>query len=365
MFHIIIARFSGAAAWFGILCRQSVAAAFFVCLSFAVLTEASAQSPEMTRNYQRGSSLYEAGMYEAATPYFERALVLSELEFGIDSSRTGFILKNLATVQSRQGKHSLAEPLYLRALAIFEQTFGPENGLVAELVNELSMTYVEQEKYIEAEPLLARVLENLENTFGTNDPRVAVAAYNYGYASEFLGDAQKARGLYARALQIWQSQKVPDGNSVAAAEARISGLGRSQGRKAPSLAPYVPRVLTGQEPQDGAPTGAIVLRDPATRPAPAVTVAAPSVDSPDNDKAWHVQLAAFRTREAAERELKRLQAAHGPLLSEAGNLAIQEAVLAEGVFYRVGTGPLPGKAPATSLCAALKEQQQGCIVVRR
>lgn len=363
--HHFIARFSGAATHFKILCRLSGAIALILVLSFAASTQLAAQSPEMTRNFQRGSSLYEAGMYEAAAPYFEQALVLSEQEFGAESSRTGFILKNLATVHSRQGKHALAEPLYLRALSIFEQTFGPENGLVAELVNELSISYVEQEKYIQAEPLLARVLENLEATFGENDARVAVAAYNYGYASEFLGDAQKARALYVRALRIWQSQEVPDETSVAAAEARLSGLGRSQGRGEPSLAPYVPRVLPGLSPPAIEPPVAVAARDTeAAQPATGADAAIPA-DSPDAGTAWHVQLAAFRTREAAERELKRLQASFGSLLTDAGDLAIREAVLAKGVFYRVGTGPLPGKAPATTLCAALKVQQQGCIVVRR
>ena len=47
-----------------------------------------AQSEELTRNYQRGSSLFEAGMYKASTSYFVKALELSESEYGRDSSRT-------------------------------------------------------------------------------------------------------------------------------------------------------------------------------------------------------------------------------------------------------------------------------------
>lgn len=365
MFHHLFARISGAATHFRILCRRSGAIAVTLLLTVAASTQLAAQSPEMTRNFQRGSALYEAGMYEAAAPYFEQALVLSEQEFGVDSSRTGFILKNLATVHSRQGKHTLAEPLYLRALSIFEQTFGPENGLVAEVVNDLSISYVEQEKFIQAEPLLARVLENLEATFGENDSRVAVAAYNYGYASEFLGDAQKARALYVRALRIWQSQEVPDETSVAAAEARLAGLGRLQSRGEPSLAPYVPRVLPGLSPPAIEPPVSVAARDArAARTATGADAAVPAGSS-DAGAAWHVQFAAFRTREAAEHEVTRLKASFGSLLTEAGGLVIREAALPQGVFYRVGTGPLPGKAPATTLCAAVKVQQQGCIVVHR
>jgi len=320
-------------------------------------TDAFTQTPEMTRSYQRGSSLYEAGLYEAAAPYFVRALALSEQEFGANSARTGFILKNLATVYSRLGQYSAAEPLYLRALEIFERTFGPENGLVAEVVNDLSIVYVEQEKFIQAEPLLERVLGSLEQAFGADDPRVAVAAYNYGYASEFLGDSQKARDLYVRALTVWQSQKVLDSDRIAAARARLAGLGRSQERRAPSLAPYLPRLMPGQtprkEPRVAAAKGA--RTKPLLQPAN-------DTPAPNAGKGWRVQIAALKTRESAERESARLSQVHAGFLPA---LSIVEAILPKGTFYRVGTFPLPDRDAATTLCEALKARQQDCIVVRR
>jgi tetratricopeptide (TPR) repeat protein len=320
----------------------------------------SAQSAEMTRSYQRGSSLYEAGMYEAAAPYFEQALRLSEEEFGADSSRTGFILKNLATVYTRLGRFAEAEPLYQRALIIFEQTFGPENGLVSELVNDLSIVYVEQKKFIQAEPLLERIMRNLETVFGPNDSRVAIAAYNYGYASEFLGDTHKARGQYVRALQIWQSQATPDEARIASAKERLAALGRSNERKGPSLAPYLPRLLPGQT---------LPAAGPAKPETPTIVVdnsgVQPSTGATSGGKSWRIQLAAFQSRDAAEREIVRLKKAQGEILSEAGTLTIIEAALEKGTYYRVGSGPLQGKEAATSLCNALKERQQSCIVVFR
>ena len=94
----------------------------------------------------------------------------------------------------------MAEPFYIRALEIFEKTFGENSSHVAELLSDFGFSYIEQNKFIQAEPLLARVMKYLELEFGLDDPRVAVAAYNYGYAIEFLGDANKARELYARTL---------------------------------------------------------------------------------------------------------------------------------------------------------------------
>ena len=224
----------------------SVLIVFFV---IAPLEIAWAQSAALTKNYQRGSALYDAGMFEAATPYFARGLVLSEKEYGPNSTRTGFILKNLATVHAKQRKFALAEPFYIRALEIFEKTFGENSSHVAGLLSDLGFSYIEQDKFIQAEPLLARVMKYLELEFGLDDPRVAVAAYNYGYAVEFLGDADKARELYARTLQSWQSQNVPNDARIKVVQRRIHGLTRVLESQGSSLAPYLPKLLPGQATQ--------------------------------------------------------------------------------------------------------------------
>lgn len=325
-------------------------------------TPAWAQSEDLTRSYQRGSALFEAGNYKASTPYFARALALSEAEYGPNSSRTGFILKNLATVHAKQGQFAAAEPLYIRALGIFEEAFGRDHGVVAEITNELSIVYVERKRFIEAEPLLGRVLENLEKTFGPDDPRVAVAAYNFAYASEYLGDANKARIQYARALAIWQSQPIPDNDRIQVAQERIAGLTRVRGRRGPSLAPYLPRVL----PDYSARARARVQEAPSpVSGPPEVAKAAPKPRVQTAlGQPWRVQLAAFRSRESAEREAARLQTAHAALFEPVGGLKVFVAALAKGTFYRVGTGPVADRNTAAVLCKDLKAQDLPCIVVR-
>ncbi|GEM_PF-2151536 len=340
--------------------RSLVLAGFMAYVLVSTVADpVRAQSEELTRNYQRGSSLFEAGMYKASTPYFVKALELSESEYGRDSSRTAFILKNLATVYSKQGKFEEAEPLYVRALSVFEDAFGPGHGLVAEVTNELSIVYVERKRFIEAEPLLGRVLDNLEQTFGADDARVAVAAYNYGYASEFVGDANKARVLYARALQIWQSQKVPDDAQIQAVQARLAGLSRVRETRGPSLAPYLPKVLPGQvEKAPETPPKTLTEKAPPPQEAK-VAEATPS------RPAWRVQLAAFRSRAAAEKERKRLQVKLASLFDAASGLKIAEAVLAKGTFYRLVMEPYEEREAAVSLCRKLKAENQSCIVARQ
>ncbi len=342
--------------------RRWVCAALVALAIVVPARVAAPQSATLTKNYQRGSTLFEAGMYEAATPYFLRALTLSEQEYGPDSSRTGFILKNLATVYAKRQKYALAEPVFLRALTIFEETFGPNNGLVAEVVSDLSFAYVEQKKFIQAEPLLARVMNDLEVEFGPDDPRVAVAAYNYGSASEFLGDASKAREFYTHALRIWQSQSVPNDTRISAVTGRIDGLTRVGPQKGPSLAPYFPKLVPGQAEPANVP---VAVGAPSSE-LPAVAAIAPAAAPPEpGQKAWHVQLASFRDSETADRERKRLQQSFGPLFADTGRLQIVRARLAKGEFFRLGIGPMADRAAAGALCRALKARGQACFVARR
>ncbi len=342
---------------------------FAALAAIAIIVPASvawAQSATLTKNYQRGSTLFEAGMYEAAMPYFLHALALSEKEYGPKSSRTGFILKNLATVYSKQRKFALAEPIYLRALAIFEESFGRDNGLVAELVSDLSFAYVDQKKFAQAEPLLARVLGYLEAEFGPDDSRVAVAAYNYGYAREFLGDAPTAREFYARAMRLWQSQRGPNDSHIKALKGRLDGLDRLRVAKSPSLAPFEPRLLASRA--QAAPIGDSTIASDLTTASgnpEVLEVTPPQSPLAPTEKAWHVQLSSYRAPEAAERESKRLRRSFGSLFVPAGGLRVVRAQLPIGDFYRVGVGPMADHAAAITLCKTLKERDQSCFVVRR
>jgi tetratricopeptide (TPR) repeat protein len=309
---------------------------FGVLAAFAVIVTMRAawpQSAALTMNYQRGSALYKTGDFAAATPYFARALTLSEQEYGPDSSRTGHILKNLATVYAGQRKFALAEPNYGRALAIFEATQGRQDGLVAELVRDLGIAFAEQKKFAKAEPFLARTVKNLETVFGPNDSRVALAVYNQGYASEYLGDAAKAGKLYARALRVWKAQGPPDQSRIQAVKRRLKGLVRAPKTTGPSLARFL---------LNPSPSGAVRLKSPS---------------------GWHLQLAAYRGYQGAVEESRRLAKLYGSLFAPVGGLQLVQSP--KGGFHRIGVGPMANHAAADRLCRTLKARGQACIVVRR
>ena len=76
-----------------------------------------------------------------------------------------------------------------------------------------------------------------------------------------------------------------------------------------------------------------------------------------------VQVAAFRTEDAAEAAWRKSAAAHPDLYRGAGK-RIQRADLgAKGVFYRLRVGGFSQKTEADAFCDALKAQGDNCIVV--
>jgi hypothetical protein len=80
--------------------------------------------------------------------------------------------------------------------------------------------------------------------------------------------------------------------------------------------------------------------------------------------AFLVQLAAARSEDAARAEWSRLSGKHKDVL---GSLSptVERADLGErGVFFRLKAGPLADRAQADAVCAAMKAQDDACLVVK-
>ncbi len=92
---------------------------------------ARGQSPELIDAAKRFRVLFAQGLYEEALPFAEKALRLSEREFGPGHPATAIFLNNLGRVYKAQGRYAEAEPLHKRALAILEEARGPEHSVVA------------------------------------------------------------------------------------------------------------------------------------------------------------------------------------------------------------------------------------------
>jgi len=151
--------------------------------------------------------------------------------------------------------------------------------------------------------------------------------------------------------------------------------------KPASLAPAtVPEpVLVGGPPMDLRPdldAEAVTtapepaLAEMAAKPAslpPAASAAGPQLESTQfpfkAEGQFLVQVAAYRSEEAAESAWQKSTKAH-PALYRGASRQIQKADLgAKGVFYRLRIGAFAERAEAAAFCEALKESGSTCIVV--
>jgi TPR repeat protein len=107
--------------------------------------------------------------------------------------------------------------------------------------------------------------------------------------------------------------------------------------------------------------------DATAAPQTATVELAPAVAqgalSSANTESFRVQLAAYRTPNAAVTRWQTLKTRHKDLLG-ALELTVAQVNLGErGVFHRLQAGPYTSRAVADNACTALRERNQACLVV--
>jgi hypothetical protein len=136
-----------------------------------------------------------------------------------------------------------------------------------------------------------------------------------------------------------------------------------------SLVPSPPAVATtvasaAPKPADvsapvSAPTPAVAAVQPA---APAVA-ANPAPLSPAGKGKAVVQLAALPDERAAQAMAQKLQAKYGAILGQARLRPVRADLGAKGIFYRIQSQALSDEQ-AKAICAAIKNLNAGCLLVR-
>ena len=120
-----------------------------------------------------------------------------------------------------------------------------------------------------------------------------------------------------------------------------------------------------------APAAAPIIPTTTVKPtppsAPVHTVEKPVTKAHDktvqSTGAVAVQLASVANESAAEATLERLQTKYAPLLGGTHLHLVKADLAGKGTTYRIQSPPLT-EVKATSLCAAIKQQNAGCILVR-
>lgn len=120
-------------------------------------------------------------------------------------------------------------------------------------------------------------------------------------------------------------------------------------------------------PAPPAPEPEIVVVSPPPAPAaPAPQPAAPQPKATPVAGGYVVQLASFRSADAARTGWKRLLKSHRDLLgSFKPNVQRADLGADKGIYYRLRTGALTSRAAARSLCKKLKSRNQDCLVVKQ
>ena len=164
----------------------------------------SVQSPikdEIKRLTSEVERLGSEGKYDEALPLAERALKLSETEWGTNNAAIILPLNNLAELSGAKGDYTKAKQLFMRALSI--RRFSPHTELeLAQSLNNLAGAYFANAEYTEAEPLLLQALAIRERALASDHPDVAESLNNLGALYKAKGDYEKAEPLYQRALLI-------------------------------------------------------------------------------------------------------------------------------------------------------------------
>ena len=147
--------------------------------------------------------------------------------------------------------------------------------------------------------------------------------------------------------------------AVAAAIDGIERILRSAAAKLPQGVTPPPEIET---PSSALLSGNKALVAKAPPPEPEKPFREPKSE---DEKSYKVQLAAARSPGQANSEWTRLRGKHPDLLGKLEHAVVKTDLgPGKGVFYRLYTGPLGGKAAARALCAKLAQRKVDCFVVR-
>eukprot|EP00435_Cladocopium_sp_Y103_P035761 s1107_g9.t1 len=159
-------------------------------------------------------------MLAEAEPLFRRALMGRQMKLGP---------KHPDTLEA-QGKFTEAEPLFRKALVGCEEKLGKRHPHTLTLINNLAGVLHVQGKLSEAAPLFARALEGREAELGKNHPDTLTSVNNLALLLEAQGNFQEAEPLLWRGLEGYREELGSDHPDTLAFVNNLAHLLQAQGR---------------------------------------------------------------------------------------------------------------------------------------
>ena len=198
-------------------------------------------SAELQDVQMQVKEMFKRQRYHEAVPFAQKAIQMSEEEFGSEHPTTAAFIFNLAKLYQKQSQYKNAEPLYKRALAIRENSLGNGHAEVAASYNSLGQLYDAQGQLADAEHFYSLALDVMTVALA-DDPHVinamsrvaatyrAQAYHNRArllHEQENYGDAEN---LFGAAMVIMRSTFGEKHAEVARAYENYAALLRDMGR---------------------------------------------------------------------------------------------------------------------------------------
>jgi CHAT domain-containing protein/tetratricopeptide (TPR) repeat protein len=177
-------------------------------LLLAFVPAASAQQPsrELQNLQDTTRDLYQAGSYDEALQYAERALPLVIREFGAEHEQVSIQTYSLGLISERAGKLDKAEQYYAQTLRLREKIYGQDSPSVAIALENLGGIYVRLKRIDPAEPLFQRALKIRQDAIGPNHAFSATGHANLGTVYLARGNWAAALASYRQAIRLLVSQ---------------------------------------------------------------------------------------------------------------------------------------------------------------
>jgi CHAT domain-containing protein/Tfp pilus assembly protein PilF len=195
-----------------------------------VATDTDRALHDARKQLEEALKLVDAGKYDEALPFAERALEIRERLLGTEHPDVAATINRLAGIYIDRGEYVKAEPLYRRALDIREKTLGKDHPSIAYSLNNLAGLFTMQGKYVDAEPLYKRSLDIREKALGQNHPDTATGLVNLAALYDSQGKYEEAEPLHKRALDIREKALGKDHPNTANSLHYLALLYTSQGK---------------------------------------------------------------------------------------------------------------------------------------
>ncbi|HEY0068128.1 MAG TPA: tetratricopeptide repeat protein [Flavisolibacter sp.] len=154
--------------------------------------------------------LLELGDYEKAKLLLQKAVQISERNFGPEHSNTARIYSSLAVILRYLGDYKGARILHEKAVKSYEKNFGLEHSYTARSYSNLALVLKDLGDYAGAKDLLEKAVQSNEKNFGPEHPDTARSYSNLALVLQELGNYAGAKDLLEKAVKSYERTLGPE-----------------------------------------------------------------------------------------------------------------------------------------------------------